>query len=64
MYGTSTDQPVQFLDKCIDILRHYNLEQPSLDILSKYKIGGDEWGNAISDVELEGILDAYGVTFP
>ncbi len=62
MYGISTNKPINFLEKCIDILRIYGFKHPSFETLRKYKRGIDEWGEAISDTELRDILNTYGVT--
>lgn len=64
MYGGATNQPMQFVEKCIAILRDYDLDEPSMKVLEEYKRGDDHWGNAISNAELEMILIAYGVDRP
>ena len=62
MYGVSTDQPAKFLQRAMDILASSNVPLPSPTILSKYKTGEDAWGEPVSDIELEEIFDAYGVS--
>jgi hypothetical protein len=61
MYGASSDQPRQFMEKCMDILRDFDVELPSFEVLSKYRKGTSAWGDAISEDELKEILRAYEV---
>lgn len=61
MYGESTEQPREFLEKCVSILELFGVNRPNPEILDKYKIGNDSWGEAISESELNEALNAYGV---
>ncbi len=63
MYGASTEQPSNFLSKCIDILDQSGAGSPTANHLNQYRVGSDPWGEAISESDLDNILKAYGVNF-
>ncbi len=61
MYGESTEQPGSFLEKCVSVLKLNGVKLPNPEILAKYRVGSDVWGDAISESELNEALNAYGV---
>lgn len=61
MYGACTNQPVMFVERCTEVLKHCDVDIPSTEDLDQYRRGTDEWGEFISDAELNEILDVYGV---
>lgn len=61
MYGASTEQPLNFLEKCIDILKRNNIEFPDPNLIIKYGCGGNGWGEAIGDTEINDIFKQYGI---
>ncbi|RFA24286.1 hypothetical protein CAI21_22285 [Alkalilimnicola ehrlichii] len=61
MYGDSTEQPIKFLEKCLNALERSGIEPPGVENLSQYRVGNDPWGEAISEFELDEILKAYGI---
>ncbi|RFA24293.1 hypothetical protein CAI21_22250 [Alkalilimnicola ehrlichii] len=61
MYGDSTEQPRNFLERCLVALERSGIEPPKVDNLSQYRIGNDPWGEAISELELDEIFKAYGI---
>ncbi len=61
MYGESTEQPGNFLEKCVNMLELAGVSVPNPEIVAKYKIGNDPWGDPISESELNEALNAYGV---
>jgi len=61
MYGESTEQPGNFLEKCVNVLKLTGVKLPNPEILTKYRVGSDVWGDAISESELNEALNAYEV---
>jgi hypothetical protein len=61
MYGNTTEQPKEFLEKCMNILNESGAELPSAENLTKYDVGTDSWGEAINHSQYDDILASYGV---
>lgn len=51
MYGTITDQPRKFVDKCIEILQGIGIEPPSFQSFSNLQRGSGAWGEPVSETE-------------
>lgn len=63
MYGDATEQPTEFLKKCINILKDSGVELPPVENLTKYDVGADTWGEAMNQSQYNNILASYGLDF-
>jgi hypothetical protein len=66
MYGADTDEPLEYLLKCIETVKHHGIEPPSIEppslevILSvQQQPQYGAWGGTIALVEYEAVLTEY-----
>jgi hypothetical protein len=62
MYGESTNQPRNFLEKCLRKITSHGVELPSPNALMKLHAGTAPWGNPVDPAEFDALIRTLGNT--